>query len=220
MTYIPNRDVDLLAWSLNFSTLLTADPNRYGVDASDALVIQGEYDDFAAAMAIVSSDDTRTPAAIAHKNGVKALLLADCRYFGQYIKSLRGVANEDKAALGLALPDPTPTPVPVPSTAPDFSIISATATQMNFRFRNIDTPTSNAKPPGVTQLLLYVHIGTTAVTDFETADVRLAALYTKTPAVWDVPAGSSGKIATFWAQWANRKGQLGPLNAATSFTCP
>lgn len=220
MPYIPNKDVDLLAWSLNFSTLLTADPNRYGIEASDAAVVQGEYDDFSAAMAVVGSPDTKTPAAVAHKNGVKALLLADERYYAQYIKGLRGVANEDKAALGLALPDPTPTPVPVPSTAPDIAILGASPSQLNMRMRNVDTPTSNAKPPGVTQMVLYWVFGVAPSLDFDTANPQLQGLHTKTPFSINTPPGQSGKYITVWGQWANRKGELGPISGPQSFICP
>lgn len=220
MPYIPNRDVDLVTWANNFVSLLTTDPNRYGIGADDALVLQGEYDDFAAAMIVIGSPDTRTPAAIAHKNGVKALLLADARYFAQYIKNLRGVSNEDKAALGLALPDPTPTPVPPPSNAPLVAVITLTAAQATFRMRNPDTPTSNAKPPGVTMCLLYKHVGETYNFDFSAAGPLLQGIHTKTPFVINLEPGETGKHIVFWGQWANRKGELGPISNPEFFVQP
>lgn len=214
--YIPPRDVDLLAWGQNFTDLLTLDPNRYGIDTTDAATLQSEFDDFKAAMVIVSSPSTKTAAAVAHKNATRALFLIDARFFAQYIRNLRGVTNEDKTALGLTIPDPVPTPVPPPSVAPDVSVLGIIANQFTMRARNPATPTSNAKPQGVTQMIVYGSVTVTPQTEFNAADPQLIQLSTKSPFLIDTSLMDAGKYLTVWVQYANRKGQVGPLSTPVS----
>lgn len=218
--YIPNKDVDLVTWGNTFASALTANPAAYGIDAGDALLIQTEYDDYAAAYTIATDPATRTPETVAHKNGEKALFLADARYFAQLISANRGVSNEDKIAAGLVIPDTVPTPVPTPTTAPQLQLVGATPGIHTIRYHDESTPTTKAKPFGVIGALLFRVLATTDAGNFDMNDGELIADLTKSPAAVPIPEGNSGKIATYRAFWFTRTGLFGPLSQSVAMACP
>lgn len=220
MPYIPTKDADLDLWGQNITNLLTADPPRYGVFPAEALLVQTEYDSFHAAYLIATDPITRSSTTVAHKDGTKALFLADIRDLAAVIRSNRGVSDADKAALGLTIPDPVPTPVPPPTTVPIITILGAGASGHTLVYHDELTPLTKAKPFGVIQMPLYRVIATTPQTDFDVANPRLVALVTKSPFLVEIPPGNSGKYATYWAQWTTRTGLFGPLNTPQSFVCP
>ncbi|MGH7179314.1 MAG: hypothetical protein ACREJC_18200 [Tepidisphaeraceae bacterium] len=50
VTFFPSRDTELLAWSLNFKTLITATPTAYGLTAGLATAYGVLHDAFATAL--------------------------------------------------------------------------------------------------------------------------------------------------------------------------
>lgn len=220
MAYIPTKDSDLVTWAANYASLLTADPTRYGTDVATALLIQTENDDFQAAYVLATGPDTRTPTTVAHKDGTKALFLADARNLAAIIRANRGVSDADKIALGLNIPDPVPTPVPTPTSSPVITVESASASTHVLNYHDELTPTKKAKPSGVIGMMLFRAIGVAPATNFDAADPRLILDATKSPFIVDIPMGQTGKIATYWGQWFNRNGKLGPLSAPAAFVIP
>ena len=115
--YIPATDSGFRDWLLNFSTLISADPAKYGVDASDATIIANLNTSYAAAYQTVQAPSTRTPNAVGQKDALKASARASCRVYAMQIKANAGVDNQDKIQLGIHVNDPTPTPIPAPTSA-------------------------------------------------------------------------------------------------------
>lgn len=220
MPFIPSKDADVVNWGLNFSTLLTADPPRYGTDAAAALLIQTEFDAFSAAYTLAVDPGTRTPATVAHKDGTKSLFLHDARALAALIRPNQGVDAADKIALGLTIPDPVPTPVPTPTSAPVLSLVGIAATTHTCAYADELTPTTKKKPTGVIGMCLYRSIAVAAQTVFDTANAVHIANCTKSPFVVDVPGGNTGKVATYWGRWFTRNGKFGPLSAPRSVVCP
>src|SRR5688572_12359399 len=123
MGYLPAKDADISEWGNNFSSLISADPARYGMYGPEATTLAGLLDTFEQALHAAINPPTRTPVSIAQKDGAKAAFLMYARSLAMIIKANRGVSDEDKTALGLNLPDPVPTPIPRPSTVPLLSVI-------------------------------------------------------------------------------------------------
>lgn len=220
MAYIPTKDADILAWGLNYSTLITADPPRYGVTAGEALVIQTEFDAFSAALTLATDPTTRSPTTVAHKDGTKALFLDDSRALAANIRANRGVTDADKAALGLTIPDPVPTPVPIPTTTCNLTILGATPSLHTIIYKDSNAALGKAKPYGVIAGLIYRGIATAPIEDFTDDNIKLLQMSTKSPFTTDIPDGVRGKIATYFTQWVTRTGKIGPVAGPFSFVCP
>lgn len=217
-SYIPTRNADLLAWLANFSTLITATPLAYGLQTSDATTIAAENSAYSTAYTLATDPSTRTRATVAGFSAAKAHALSIVRPYAQQIANNLGVTNEQKASLGLTVRDTSRTPVPPPTTQPVLSIAFAQHLQMTLRFADVTTPTSRAKPAGVTTMVLAKYVGVAVATDPESAN--LDSLVTVQPVNVAFDSGDQGKICTFFARWANRKGQLGPWSAGVHMTIP
>lgn len=215
-SYIPTRDVDLAPWLTNFSTLITAAPATYGLQPSDATAISTVVDAYEAAYTISSNPSTRTPATIAAKDSAKGAALPIVRLYAQTIKLNQGVSNENKIALGIHINDAGPSPVPVPTSLPLLTITGARHLFQEIKIQATETPTSKAKPAGVLGALIFTTVGTTVATDPDVSPFK--ALNTKTPTQLEFTSDQVGKIATTWARWYNRKGQLGPWSLPISQT--
>lgn len=214
MPYIPTRDADLITWGSNFASLLTADPMLYGLLASDASVIQSNYDEFAAAYTASQDPSTRTIVTVAAKDEEKAGFLSLARAYAAIIRANGGVTPENKAALGLTIPDPTPTPIPVPGTYPVGNIPFVGVNTHPMTLADQLSPLSKAKPFGVAGALVYRAVGAVAPTDFD--DSRAFLIATRADTLVSTAGLTQGQFASYWARWFNRKGEFGPLSAPFS----
>lgn len=214
MSYIPTRDADLLAWGQNFSDRLTADPAAAGLLPADALVIQTQFDEFAAAYALAVNPATRTIVTIAAKDEEKAGFLSIARAYAAIIRANAGVSNDEKAALGLTIPDPTPTPIPVPSTYPLLAAPLQGVGQILMTITDQATPLIKKKPFGVLGGCLYANKWTGASPPADNLKT-LFGLITKSDNVIETGGIFAAADKVRWScQWYNRKGQLGPLGPA------
>ena len=213
--WIPTKDAELDPWTLNFAALLTADPARYGIEAADALVVHTQTQIWHIAYLAAIAPATRTKLSVLEKDGEKVTELGIGRLYGAQIRANAGVANEDKTALGLNIPDPIPTPVPPPTTAPTVTVTLAGIGVHLMDIRDILTPTSKAKPQGVAGCILYYQDGIAPLISL--TDPLITGIVTKADQVISTFGGVPGKYRTYVGQWFNRKGELGPMGAANAF---
>jgi len=214
--YIPHTDSGFRDWLQNFSALISADPGRYGLQATDAAVIASLYTNYDDLYNKVQSAATRTPGLVTQKDAVKASAKASCRVYAMQIKSNQGVDNQDKIELGIHVNDPTPTPIPEPTTAPLLAITAAFSGEHTIRFADETTPTSKRKPPGVIQLELYVHVGTSPIVDWTQAEY--VGVYTKNPINYTFMPDQANQTATYFARWRTAKGLCGPMSLPVAMT--
>lgn len=215
-SYIPSTDAGFRDWVLNFSTLISADPTRYGLDSSDSAIIAQQNSDYQAAYQVVQSNATRTPAAIAQKDAIKASAIGSCRVYAQTVKVNQGVSNEDKSALGIHINDPTPTPIPVPETAPLLMVVNAFSGVHQIRYADENSPASRRKAHGAAALQLNRKVATGA--DANPQGSEFIGLFTKNPVLVEQNAGDAGKVATYFGRWVTRTGKLGPWGPAQAMT--
>jgi len=214
--YIPQTDGAFRDWLMNFSTLISADPNKYGLEAADATVIAAQYTAFNDAYNVVQMPSTRTPSAVAQKDALRASAVGTVRTYAQMVKSNAGVNNEDKVALGIHVNDPTPTPIPAPTSAPIIAIVGATSGQHELRYADENTPSSRRKPDGVIQMQLNMSVGTSPATNPD--ESSFVGLYTKQPVRVELDPSDVGKTATYFARWVTRTGLFGLWSLGESMT--
>ena len=115
-SFLPDKDAALLAWSLNFSTLITATPTAYGLVAADATAYAALHTAFATAMA-ACDPGVRNKAAVADKNDARTALKDSARLLAKRVAGTPSVTDAQKFELGLNVPA-TPTPIPAPDGVP------------------------------------------------------------------------------------------------------
>jgi len=212
MPYIPTRDADVDNWANNFQNLLTLDPAKYGLAAADAAIVAGQFTIWHTAYQLAIAPETRTKPAVADKDGEKLTLLQICRDYAAQIRANKGVTDEDKAALGLTIPDPTPTPVPVPSTIPVINVPLAGPGKHAMNITDQLTPDSKAKPAGVAGMLLFRGTSPTGPVAFSACSVH--SMQTRSDVLIDTSDVTAGHFVTYYGKWYNRKGQFGGESAA------
>jgi hypothetical protein len=215
MAYIPTKDAEIVQWGRNFSDRLTATPATYGLEAADAAIVQNQFNIFNLAYEDALDPSTRTRVTIADKDGEKLTFLQLVRQYAAIIRANAGVTNEDKAALGLTIPDPTPTPVPVPATSPLLTVTLSGVGVHQMSVTDQLTPEKKAKPQGVAGCILYMKSGATIPASMD--DAPVAGLLTKCDNIIDTSAVTNGHYVSYRGQWYNRKGQLGPMGDIMTF---
>ena len=206
--YIPSRETDLVTWADNFAALLTAAPATYGVTSADALIVQAAVDTWDAAYALAVNPSTRTPTTVAAKNTAKNAMIPIIRSYASQIRLNPGVADADKIALGLNLPNNTPTPVPTPVTAPILNISANEPLRMTFRMRDTGSPSnSRAKAPNTIGMEIWTVVGDSAAVDPALASFQGMAV--KVPFHLDFDPADVGSVLTIFGRWAVRSGTVG-----------
>lgn len=218
--YIPASDSGFNTWANNFSALITAAPADYGLTAPDATAISTPVNAYMAAYALVIDPGTRTPTAIADKDAKKAAALAVVRPYAMQINARAATTDEQRSELGITIRKLVPTPVPAPVTAPILGLVSAIPLQALLTYQDPETPTSKAKPFGVTGVQLFVGVGTTPAID--PAQCSFSRIVTKSPFRVSFAPADAGKVATVFARYQTRSGvggvsAVGPWSASLTF---
>lgn len=218
--YIPSKDADYALWLANFAALIAATPVAYGLIAGDATVISASNTAFQTAYALAITPETRTSATIAEKDAQRAAATATVRPYAVSISRDPSVSDELKIGVGVNLPNSSRTPIPAPTTAPALTHTGSTHLNAGLAYRDVTTPTTKGKPPGVVTMELRSSIGLAVSTDPDSALTR--GLYAKSPLGIGFQADEVGKIVTLWGRWLTKSGpagvsQPGPWSAPLSF---
>lgn len=212
--YIPSEDANALPWMQSFSGGITANPALYGLTTADATAIAAAVANFATALATATAPTTRTPVAVSAKDTARNSAEAMCRQFAIQIKYNDGVSDNDKIAIGVRPVNPNREPINVPDTSPILSIIAATPGAQTLRYSDSLTPDSPAKPFGAAQIQLFVAVADQATENAD--DAKFLGAFTRNPVGVEFAQTDDGKMATYFARWASRKGEVGPWSLPIS----
>lgn len=214
--YIPPRQADLLAWALNASTIITATPTDYGLDAGQASAFATLVTDYDNALAAATDPGTRTSVTVAAKDTARNLLIASARQLAQIAQGYPGITDELLSAAGFTVRDPVPSPIPLPTTVPVLSLIAAGVQSHTLRYTDSVLVNPRGKPPGVIGLQLFckVDVASPAGPDATT----FKQLGTRMPVTALFDAADKGKTAYYYARWYTAKGLLGPWSDLFSAT--
>src|SRR5579862_4207688 len=131
---LPNTDSALLAFSLNFSTKITATPTAFGLTSAQATAYATLHSNFATALAACDPSVRSKPATSA-KNEARTALKDQLRMLALAVQATPTVTDAQKISLGLSVPSQRQ-PVPPPSEAPALDIVSVSGRTVTIRLHD------------------------------------------------------------------------------------
>lgn len=219
LTFPPRKDADLLAWSDNFDTKITATPVVFGLTAAQATAYTVLHDDFRAKYALANNENTNSKTNIGNKNTAKQELLygtGGAWELVNIVQAFPGTTDDMRRELQLRIPDNEMTPAPIPGTAPDLSIIASMGRVVRIRLRDQDSPDRRGKPEKTQGATILFHVGEDAPAEGATwvflMNTSKTLLEVEIPG--SVAAGSKVWITAFWF---NAKKQTSPAATAEYF---
>lgn len=214
--FIPAGDSDLLDWSANFNTKLTAAPTDYGLVAGDATAYAALHTDYNTKLTAATNPATRTSVTIADKDTSRDTLVAKARQLVRIIQASTATDDADRAELQIAIPDTAPTTIAPPSSKPVVNIEQIQNLAHKLRVRDELTPTTNAKPEGALGAEVWRKIGPgepLSIAECDYMGLATSRFFTATH-----EAGDVGKTAYYILRWINAKGEAGPTADQVSAT--
>jgi hypothetical protein len=212
--YIPPTDAGFRNWATVFASKLTANPALYMLTPAQAASVQAAVDDFVAKYQVAIDPEQRTKGVIVTKDNARAAAETLCRQYAMLIKENTGISDDDKINAGVRPINPNREPIECPVTPPLLDILGNTPGAQTVVYADSTTPDSKAKPFGASELQLFL-----AVTDEDNAtiaDALFQGKYTTNPIGVDFSSEQNQKIATYWARWAGRRGDVGPFSLPVS----
>ena len=221
--YMGSNDAAKIAWMTTFSAVFTAAPTTYGFVAGDAVAVAASvalavtaFNEGGSTSRVPNDPNTYSPTAVAARIAqIRAtqVLLAS---YAMQIRNDNGISDPNKVAIGVNPINNTRTPINVPGAAPLINVLAATSGVHTLAFADAGAPTSRGKPFGALQLQSWVSIGTVV------APTPVAALFygvaTKTPFPVAFDSGDAGKIATHFARWVGRRGDVSSWSSGAPMT--
>lgn len=224
-SYIPSKDADLVNWAQNFSTVLTAAPTDYGSTSAAAAAISTAVGTFVTDFGTDGTIDrkavnpaTRTKAGVAALKVAKAAMLGLIRPVALAIINSATVTDEQKTTIGVTVKDKVKTVIAPPTTYPNITLLPAGSGLITLRYADNTTPTSKAKPSGVTGLQLFAATSATVITD--AASIPFSEFITKQPMQLERDNSEKGKTLYVVGRWQNAKGESGPYGPIVSVIVP
>ena len=211
--YIPRSELGLVDWLTVFSGNITLNPSAVGLAISDANTIAAAVADFLAKRAIVINDETRTPVAIEEKDVSRNSCVQLCRGYAMIIRNNNGVTDAAKIAVGVRPINPDREPIFVPGTQPNVEVLATTNGLQTLEITETGSP-KKSLPFGAASIQVYVHVGDAINTDPDEA--RFIGNFTKNPIIVAYDHSENAKVATYFARWCGRRGDVGPWSTPES----
>ncbi|HEX3229106.1 MAG TPA: hypothetical protein VHQ95_09095 [Pyrinomonadaceae bacterium] len=132
------------------------------------------------------------------------------------IQGTAGVTDEQPQGLGITVRSTTRSAAGVPTSRPVATIDTTHRLQHTIAFVDELTPTSRAKPGGVSGCQIWTKIDGPPPTDPN--ELRYLATDTRSPYAVDFDGGNGGKIAHYMLRWVSTRGEPGPWSQTVSAT--
>ena len=205
-TYLNLSDQGVLDFSTNMSSILSDEPESYGLTPDDAQVYAALRNDYAAKLLAAIEPSTRGPATVLAKDESKETLVASTRKLAMQINNREATTNAQRQAMGLTIRK-SPSPVPPPAVSPQLDIVSVEGRRVNIRLREASTG-KRRKPAGVFAATIMRHIGETLPESLD--DWVLVGTDTRLNVAVDfADSYPPGTKVFFTAFWLNRKAESG-----------
>ena len=202
----PSTDSGLLAWSLNFGTLIAAGPVPLGLTALQATAYNALHTTYATALGLCDPG-TRSKANVAAKNLARQNLKASARQLASIIDGQETVTDATRIELGITV-RATPSSIAAPAFAPAVDIVTVNGRNVNIRVHD-SQEARRGRPPYVQGCAIFSFVGAEPPAD--PSDWQPEGLTSKTlfsiSFPLSVPVGAQVWIT---AQWYNAKSQTGP----------
>jgi hypothetical protein len=217
---IPQSDAEFDTFQANIVTYVNAHLAGLGLGLGDADVT---------AMNTAQTDwNTKYPAHIAGQATAQSLRQAKDLSRNSFVTVLRRLINRfqassavddsEKAAMRITVRDTIRTPVGAPTTRPVLLPDTSQRLRIVVAFADEGTPTSKAKPEGVSGCEIWVKIGGPPPTDL--TECHYLATDTRTPYTADFDGSEANQTAHFIGRWVSTRNEPGPLSETVSATIP
>ncbi len=214
--YIPSSDADFSGWLLNFLTYANANLATLGLTAADIAPLQAAATAFDTTRATNDSAQAQAQAARQARDDQRTETETLTRALVGELQASATVTDSQRQALGITVRATTRTPVSAPTTKPVATVDTSQRLRHTIQFVDELTPTSRAKPDGVTGCEVWVKVGDPAPAD--ASALKYLATDTRTPYTVDYDGGDAGKTAYYMLRWVNTHGEQGPWSQTVSAT--
>src|SRR5690349_20052601 len=99
--FLPSKNAELLAWSANYSALLTSEAASIGILPAQATAYAALHTAWAALLSTATEPSTRTRGAISAANDKRTELKAMARELARVINAFPAITNQQRIDLGL-----------------------------------------------------------------------------------------------------------------------
>lgn len=210
--YLPRAQDKFAAWSVQFNNYIAAHAQELDLTQQDVMEYNDKHTAMMVAMAILRSPSTRGPARTQAKNDAMAAVRRAARTLAQRICANRNVTATQRMDMQLPLGRPggrRPATKP-PRTAPNVYVKALNGEQLEVQLRDVELPTSRAKPRGVSHAQILMYLGDDPPKD--DLGWRVGGMATRTRYVLQLRrAARAGMIVWVTARWVSTRAQAGPL---------
>jgi hypothetical protein len=206
-SFIPSTDAGLLAWSLNFQTLIAASPAAYGLTGAQATAYQALHSAYATALA-ACDPNVRSKSTVAVKNAARTNLKSSLKLLVNIINGQGTVSDAQKLAMGLKV-RAMPSAIPAPALPPGLSVVSVVAWTVRIKLYDQNSSGKRGKPAGVNGASVFSFVGAEPPSDISAWKFEQNTGHTTMDLVFPSTIAPGTKV---WLTgfWFNGRKQNGP----------
>lgn len=213
---IPGADGNFDSFAEGFSSYVSANAGALGVPAATATEIANKLAEWGSAYGNQQQLVQALPGATETKNNRRVELEALIRPVIKSIQARPQTTNEQRAALGITIPDGSRSRAPIPSSRPIIVIDSSHRLEQTLVLRDENSITSRSRPQGVIGAEVYCFINGTPPTDPK--QCKLVAVAKKSTVKVKFDGVDAGKNAFFMVRWINSHDEAGPWSETVAAT--
>jgi len=213
--WFPQADADISPWLTNFINVALSQLVPTHLTAAELAPVQGALDAWNDSYSNLMTAQAQAQAARTAKDGKRDDILEVLRPFVKIIQAKPAVTDEMRAALGITVRSTSRTAAGAPTTRPVVTVDTSQSLRHTITFVDELTPTSRAKPDGVSGCEIWVKVGDAPSGP---SDLTYLALDTRSPYVAEYDDDDAGKIAHYRLRWLSTRGETGPWSQVVSGT--
>jgi len=217
--YLPRTDGDFNAWQVNFLTYANANLAALGLVAADLLPVSNAQTNWNTAYNTHVTAQAAAIAATTSKDNARGLCESAIRPLVRRLQASPVVSDQEKAALGITVPDTNRTPVQTPDTRPVAQVDTAQRLRHTITYTDEGTPSKRSRPKGCIGAEVWCAFtspGQPIPTD--PSAFTFVGLDTRTPFTVEYGGDNGGKQANYILRWINSRGEKGPWSETYSAT--
>ncbi len=215
-SFIPRTDAQLLIWMEAFAQGISSNPGSFDLTGADATTINEAVIEFSDALSVATYVPTRTQDTVNIKDTKRNAAEALCRQYAIQIKYNNGIDDSLKLGIGVRPVNNAREPIFAPQTSPLLNIVANTPGAQTVRYADSLEPEKRAKPFGAASLQLFAAIGEDPIDDEGQAE--FIGNFTKNPIAVAFVEEDNKKVATYFARWQGKRGDVGPWSLPVSMT--
>ncbi|MDR0668121.1 MAG: hypothetical protein LBF90_05850 [Prevotellaceae bacterium] len=217
--YLPRKDRELLAWTINFLRYLYPALSRFNFPAAEYDKLTALRDDFSQKLDTATEPATRTKTSVLAKNIARAALEKALQQdVKEFLLFNRNVTDEDRDDLGLPIYKATRTPAPVATDPPDADARTPSPGRVEIDFFERGSRHKKGKPPGQHCVEIAWLLSDTPPTRWE--ELLHSAVDTNSPYIFSFENDQRGQRLYFALRWENTRGEKGPWSEIQSAIIP